>query len=90
MAAQTWTRYSFNVTVSPPGFSTRAYRENTSNAGPRQAKIASAPTTPSSANRGIQSWMRFGSSANTSRQSPTSSFRNEPSAVLAGTTDEMN
>jgi len=33
---------------------TRLYRLKISSAGPRQAKIASAPTTPSSARRGIQ------------------------------------
>ena len=46
--------------------------------------MASAPTTPSSARRGIHSWMRRGNSCNTSRQSPISSVRTEPSGFSRG------
>src|SRR5579885_1128799 len=70
-AAQTCSRYSLSWTTSPFGFSTREYREKPTSAGPRQAKMASAPTTPSRCNRGIHSCIRRGSSAKTSRQSPT-------------------
>lgn len=54
-AAHTCSRYSRSVAASPLAFSTREWREKTSNAGPRHAKMASAPTTPSSASRGIHS-----------------------------------
>ncbi len=64
-------------------FSTRLWRLKISRAGPRQAKIASAPTTPSCAKRGIHSWMRPGNSVNTSRHSPKSTA-SEPSALARG------
>ena len=46
--------------------------------------MASAPTTPSPCSLGIQSWIRFGSSARTSRQSPISSVCNEASGFFRG------
>ena len=71
-AAQTCSRYSFSSILSPLAFSTRECLEKISSAGPRHAKIASAPTTPSSARRGIHSCIRRGNACNTSRQSATS------------------
>ena len=69
---------------SPLGFSTREYREKISRAGPRQAKMASAPTTPSSAAGASSHGCGCGNSAKTSRQSPMSSVRIESSSFLRG------
>ena len=44
LAPQTYSRYSFSTTYSPLAFSTSAYREKISKAGPKQAKIASGPS----------------------------------------------
>ena len=52
--------------------------------------MASAPTTPSSARRGIHSWMRRGNSCNTSRQSPISVRAHRAVGILARAADEMN
>jgi hypothetical protein len=70
-AAQTCSRYSFSSILSPLAFSTRECLEKISSAEPRHSKIASAPTTPSSARRGIHSCIRRGNACNTARQSAT-------------------